>query len=220
MQDEEEIKSASGYAIASELEDSLGANGIHVPHGAIQQMLDQKEWIYPSERVGAILEKLDRDQLYSVFNYQHHIQASTDLFQFLAGKRKKVTVVYGHKAQGKTQFIFFVFKLYQALGKKVMFLDRTIMPSEANKKISITSEKFCGKYWRDDFLKMEDNTVKECLTQFFQDGLPTSFGELTAALCQYTDGSEKRERVWIIVDEVLMFDNFPRSTQRARSRPI
>ena len=67
----------------SELETALSANGIQVPDGAIQQLLDQRIWIYPSERVEKMTEKVNDGQLYSVFNSQHHLQSSMQLFQCL-----------------------------------------------------------------------------------------------------------------------------------------
>jgi hypothetical protein len=102
----------------TELEAALIANGILVPGNAIMQLLEQRQWIYPSERVEEMLEEIGEEQLYAVFNSQHHLQAATQLFRFLAKLRRKVAVVYGHKTQGKTQFLFFVFKLLQAMGEK------------------------------------------------------------------------------------------------------
>jgi hypothetical protein len=39
------------------------------------------------------------------------------LFDFLSA-----SVVFGHKSQGKSQFLFFVFKLLQAMGEKVKYV--------------------------------------------------------------------------------------------------
>ena len=84
--------------IIRSLETSLGKNNIPVPEGAIQQMIDRREWIYLSETVENLLEMLNKEQLYSVFNYQHQLQSASKLFKFLSTKKKKVSVVYGHKA--------------------------------------------------------------------------------------------------------------------------
>jgi len=108
----------------SQLEAALSANAIQVPDGALQLLLDQKEWIYRSQRVENLLKILNQEQLYSVFNSQHHIQSASHLFEFL--KNEGSCVVYGHKVQGKTQFLFFVFKLLKAMGEKVLFLDKII----------------------------------------------------------------------------------------------
>jgi hypothetical protein len=126
MASEEEgmVSDDAASTALSQLEAALTANGIQVPDGAVHQLLEQKEWIYPSSWVDDLLEKLNNEQLYSVFNFQHHIQPASRLFKFLKGKRS--SVVCGHKAQGKTQFLFFAFKLLQAMGEKVLFLDKTI----------------------------------------------------------------------------------------------
>jgi hypothetical protein len=199
------IELAASIAL-SEIESALSANGIQVPDRAIQQLLDKRKWIYQSERIQKMREKLNEEQLYSVFNLQHHLQSSAQLFQFLASMNKKVAVVYGHKAQGKTQFLFFLFKLLQAMGEKVLFLDRTIMSFEENSTVDIRDAKFCGHLWREDFLQIGDE-VKDCLGKFFQDALPTSFGQFLFALRHYTRSSGTR--IWIIIDEVVLFEKFP-----------
>jgi len=190
----------------SQLEAALSANGIQAPEGSVQQLLDQRKWIYPSKRVEKMLEKLNEGQLYSVFNTQHHLQSSTQLFQFLTSKRKKVSVVYGHKAQGKTQFLFFLFKLLQAMREKVLFLDKTILPLQSDQLVYINKATFCGKLWKDDFLQIE-GAVKDSLEKFYEDGLSMSFGKFFKALMEYTVSSGTR--IWIIVDEVVLFENFP-----------
>jgi len=117
------IDLAAASTAMTQLETALTANAIQVPDGSVQLLLDQKEWIYRSERVEELLKKLNQEQLYSVFNSQHHIQSACHLFEFL--KNQGSCLVYGHKVQGKTQFLFFVFKLLQAMGEKVLFLDKT-----------------------------------------------------------------------------------------------
>ena len=154
-----------------QLEAALRANGIQVPEGAVQLLLDQREWIYRSSRVDEMLEKLSKEQLYSVFNSHHHIDSASRLFNFIKGRRS--CVVYGHKCQGKTQFLFFVFKLLQAMGEKVLFLDRTVLPSDFNNLVSINKDSFCGHLWRDTFCQL-NGEVKDTLEQFFLDALPHS----------------------------------------------
>jgi hypothetical protein len=62
--------------------------------------------------------------------------------EFLQGKC--LSVVYGNKAQGKNQFLFFVFKLLQAMGEKVLFLENNVMSSMESNIIDIDNEIFCG----------------------------------------------------------------------------
>lgn len=189
----------------SELEAALRANGVQVSDGAVQRLLDRRKWIYHSERVDDLLQRLDQEQLYSLFNYRHHLRSAAQLFQFLASMRKKVSVVYGHKAQGKTQFLFFLFRLLQAMGERVLFLDRTIMPLEEDGSVDISDEKFCGHLWSDDFSPI-GGEVKKCLESFFADALPATFGRFLAALRKHT--RRPGDRIWIVIDEVVLFEKF------------
>jgi hypothetical protein len=192
--------------LVNPLESALIANGIHVPQGAIVQLIEQTKWIYVSERVEKLLEEITEQQLYNIFSEQHHLQASILLFQFLQKMKKKVAVVYGHKAQGKTQFLFFVFKLLQAMGEKVIFLDKTILPLDYDELVFVKNQKFCGNWWRESFLQI-GGIVKNSLEAFYDDALPRSFGKFLKALMEFSISSGLR--VWIIVDEVVLFDDFP-----------
>jgi hypothetical protein len=197
--------STTDDSLIRSLETSLQANGIQVRDGAVQNLLDQREWIYPSKRIEDLRKKLNQEQLYSVFNYQHHLQSAKLLFDFI--KNQDSCVVYGHKAQGKTQFLFFVFKLLQAAGEKVLFLDSTMIPpEEGDNKIAIGKGTFCGKWWKDSFLQIDDE-VKKCLEKFYANKRPKSFGKFIRALRTFIDKGEKKTRVWIIIDEVVLFEN-------------
>jgi hypothetical protein len=87
-----------------------------------------------------------------------------------------------------------------------LFLDRTIFPLIQNKKIDMTSSNFCGHLWKDSFLQMEGD-VKDTLEQFYNDAMPDSFGDFYYALIKQT--RTKNTRIWIIVDEVVLFEDFP-----------
>ncbi len=110
-----------------------------------------------------MLEKISKEQLYSVFNSHHHIDSASHLFNFI--KYYDSCVVYGHKCQGKAQFLFFVFKLLQAVGEKILFLDRTMLPSDFNNLVNIYSESFCGNLWRDTFCQL-NGEVKDASSAF------------------------------------------------------
>ena len=187
------------------LEAALTSNDIQVPEGSVERLLNRREWIYPTQRVDALLKKLTELQLYSLFSYQHHLESAIQLFDFI--KDQGSSVVYGHKAQGKSQFLFFVFKLLQAMGEKVLFLDRTLLPSKNINKVRVSSSEFCGHLWKDDFLQINDTNVKDALQTFYRDALPASFGEFVEAVLEYTLSSG--ERIWIVVDEVVLLENFP-----------
>jgi len=197
------IDLAAASTAMTQLETALTANAIQVPDGALQLLLDQKEWIYRSQRVEKLLKILNQEQLYSVFNSQHHIQSASHLFEFL--KNEGSCVVYGHKVQGKTQFLFFVFKLLQAMGEKVLFLDKTVFPLKCDGKVDLDGSTFCGNLWKDSF--QIEGTLKTSLDKFYEDALPKSFGKFIRALRQYARKSGTR--VWIIVDDVVLFENFP-----------
>jgi len=180
-------------------------NYITLPHGAIENLLARREWIYMSERVEVMLAKLSVEQLYSVFNFQHHIQCATQLFEFLGKKNKKVAVVYGNKAQGKSQFLFFVFKLLQEMGEKAIYLDKTMLSLKSNNKINASSANFCGHLWKESF--QSDGPVQCSLDNFYADATPEMFGLFFFALREYAETS--KIPVWVIVDEVASFESFP-----------
>ena len=115
-------------------------------------------------------------------------------------------MVYGHKSLGKTQFLFFVFRLLQAVGEKVLFLDRTLLPLKGDGKVDIDSETFCGHFWRDSFTEMEGE-ITTSLDAFYIDTLPKSFGIFLSTLRRYI--RNKKTNIWIIIDEVVLFENFP-----------
>ena len=195
----------------SQLEAALRKNDINVPEGAVKRLLDERQWIYRSTRVDDLLSKLTEEQLYSVFISEHHITSATRLFEFLNGRR--CSVLYGHKTQGKTQFLFFVFKLLQAMGEKALFLDRTILPAEFN-KIEIDSDTFCGDLWKNSF--RIEGPVKVALNKFLEDALLESFQGFFFELRKYAritqstrnnqSPQSSKTRVWVIADEVVLFE--------------
>ena len=93
------------------------------------------------------------------------------------------------------------------MGEKVLFLDRTLLPSKNINKVRVSSSEFCGHLWKDDFLQINDTNVKDALRTFYRDALPASFGEFIEAVLEYTLSSG--ERIWIVVDEVVLLENFP-----------
>jgi len=92
--------------------------------------------------------------------------------------------------------LFFVFKLLQAMGEKVLFLDKTMLPSEeSDGKIDIDSDKFCGHLWKDSFLQLEGD-VKTCLDQLFKDASPRSFGYFKGALHDFVYTVATKTRIY------------------------
>ena len=216
----------------AQLEAALLTNGVEVPDGAVQRLLDQKQWIYRSLRVENLRRRLTEDQLYSVFSAEHHISSAARLFEFLKGEY--CAVVYGHKAEGKTQFLFFVFKLLQAMGEKVLYLDRTFLPSTATEKIEVNSDRFCGNLWKDSF--QIEGPVKDALNKFLEDGLPRSFQGFFFKLRNYAERSQSsktpestrmaqspqssKTRIWVIVDDVDLFEKLIKLPDEDDIRPF
>ena len=202
------IRMAEHAASASmaQLEAALVKNGIEVPEGAVQRLLDERRWIYRSKSVSNLRKKLTEEQLYSVFSSEHHILSAARFFEFI--KYDDCAVVYGHKAQGKTQFLYFVFKLLQAMGEKGLYLDRNSLPAESN-KIEIDSDMFCGHFWKDS-LQIE-GPVKTALNKFYDDAYLESFQNFFFELRKYARGTQSpqssKTRVWIIIDEVVFLRN-------------
>ena len=71
----------------SQLEAALGKNGIKAPEGAVERLLGERQWIYRTQRVENLLNKLTEDQLYSVFCAEHHMSSAARLFEFLKRRR-------------------------------------------------------------------------------------------------------------------------------------
>jgi hypothetical protein len=72
--------------------------------------------------------------------------------------------------------------------------------------LHIKSVNFCGHQWKDSFSHIKA-AFKVALEIFYADANPKSFGEFLFALMEYAQSSENR--IWIIVDEVVLFEGFP-----------
>jgi hypothetical protein len=59
----------------------------------------------------------------------------------------KVSVVFGHKNQGKSQFLFFLAQLLKELIENVLYLDKSILPEENSDFLDSEDGNFCAKYW-------------------------------------------------------------------------
>ena len=94
------------------------------------------------------------------------------------------------------------------MGEKVLF----VMPLEYNNRIG--TGKFCGHRWRNDEINEMDAHVKGTLDKFYQNAHPESFGEFLFALWEHALIS--RNRIWIIVDEIVLFEKFPIHLQRIK----
>ena len=151
------------------------------------------------------LKKLPLDKLHLFFNVEHHIEAATSFFKkYRTFGEDTRAVVFGHKNQGKTQFLYFLAKLLQALGEGVVYLDKSIVPGENEKLTDVEDDGCCLHKWQQEllvFLGQNEGAekVKSALEQFAAEGRRESFGEFHTALRSCV--RRHKLRVWMIVDE-------------------
>jgi hypothetical protein len=81
------------------------------------------------------------EKLYVVFNFEHHVASAFTLFHSF-DLEETTAVVYGHKHQGKSQFLFFLVQLLQELGEVVIYLDKSILPTIRNRKCDTRISQF------------------------------------------------------------------------------
>jgi hypothetical protein len=161
----------------------------------------------PSELVKQTsrVDDLDVDDSSAVFIMDHHVTAAAAFFvQYKHFKKRTRAVVFGHKHQGKTQFLFFITKLLQALGEGVVYLDKSIAPKGDKKKADVKAKHFCPYVWQEKLVaflgeKEGAEAVVTALSTFRDDGLPGDFEMFHDALRDFTRATGAR--VWLIVDE-------------------
>ena len=184
------------------LVETLHQLGITASDDALYTLKTKKSWIRLSKRVETMLKKITMDELYETFNFEHHKDAAGRLLsQFLFDN---VAVVYGHKAQGKSQFLFFMFRLLQELGETVVYLDSSILPDDELCDIGME----VVDTWKENLLlKFSDShEVSIALKNLIKQPSKHSFGQFLGNLKKF---SSSGNRVWVIVDEVVQFSNFP-----------
>jgi hypothetical protein len=151
------------------------------------------------------VEELPFDKVGTFFNVEHHVLAATSFFRtYQTFGAKTRAVVFGHKQQGKTQFLYFVTKLLQALGEGVVYLDKSIAPAERMEVAKVKRKTCCLHEWQKELVaflgqKQCAETVNKALAQFADDGKPGSFRDFFVVLEDFTENTEAR--VWMIVDE-------------------
>jgi polynucleotide 5'-kinase involved in rRNA processing len=128
------------------------------------------ELVKPTTRMRVIYDETNEVEMLGIFNVHHHMVAATDFFNtFYSFKRQTRAVIFGHKNQGKTQFLFFLVKLLQALGEGVVYLDVDISPP-AEAGAAVTAEwlnrksrkaKHNLKFWGEQFTAFLQNKGEE-----------------------------------------------------------
>jgi hypothetical protein len=137
---------------------------------------------------------ISSDDLYEIFDYDHHFTSAVGLFEFLRMHRP-LSVILSPTKQGKSQFLFFLVKLLQELGEIVLFLDRTIIPyfqhSKCNVKIS--------QFWNSTKLS------EECKLMFCKFQSEPTTQNFEVFLWELGKFAKKGNRVWVIMDDDKMF---------------
>eukprot|EP00978_Attheya_sp_CCMP212_P024948 scaffold79290_cov41-Attheya_sp.AAC.4 len=183
------------------------------------------------------VEELPFDKVDRFFNVEHHILAATSFFRMYHafGKRTRA-VVFGHKNQGKTQFLFFLIKMLQALGEGVVYLDPKVAPVAEDK---VTAEWLTEKArqldtnlaeWKGPFVaflrKYEATGLGAWTKSWFvaQDPVAVEASKAARALDVFaTEGAPthfmefqialfnfvkaSKMRVWMIVDKAIKYDS-------------
>ena len=78
------------------------------------------ELIKPTKRLIDELPEHLRNVKQIFFNFQHDIDSAIGFFQSFHGKQ---SVIFGHKNQGKSQFLYFLARILQEVGEFVFFCD-------------------------------------------------------------------------------------------------
>jgi hypothetical protein len=116
------------FRMTERLKNALVELDLDVPNNVYDQLKNKKNWIQITYRVNKFKTKIGIDDLYEIFDYDHHFISAVGLFESLKMRDDSIAVVLGQKQQGKSQFLFFMFKLLQELDEIVLFLDRNILP--------------------------------------------------------------------------------------------
>ena len=175
------------------------------------------------------VEVFTDEQLLKVFNIGHHVESAKKFFEHLSPKggllgsvvrrrEPKCAVVFGHKQQGKSQFLYFLAVLLQKLGEGVVYLDKSI----AGGVMKLHKAECCFHVWKtnlETFLeKVSDqvagtsdvakyaNAALASLTTFAKNGTHDKFAKFHEDLDMCI--SEVRQlshsppvRLWMIIDE-------------------
>ena len=125
---------------------------------AVERLREKKEWVKPTKRITSLHTLLRKGSVYDTFDLDHHVNAAKGLFKKFFLDAADVSVLFGHKNQGKSQFLFFLFRLLQELGEYVVYLDKTIVPAEIENGTYVMDSEdpdYCVKYWMKSFLKFQ-----------------------------------------------------------------
>jgi hypothetical protein len=176
------------------------------------------ELVKPTTRVNAIVKKVNEGKFENIFNIHHHMVAATNFFDIFSHFDETRAVIFGHKNQGKTQFLFFLVKLLQALGEGVVYLDLDISPP-AEIGAAVTAEWLHEEsenavenlnVWGKQFTAFLQNKGEEAtdvqtkLEAFSNSPTPMAFKLFIKTLTTFT--KDNGGRVWMMADEAAKYD--------------
>jgi hypothetical protein len=127
---------------------------------------------------------------------------------------KHLAIIFAHKKQGKSQLLFFLMKLLQALGEPVILVDKSIIPKVENRPVE--EAEWCLGWWFDPFAAWlgkqgeGDQVVKEVkdsLETYKESRLANHFYDFFLALKKLA----RKHRIWLLADEVGKFFQEPGS---------
>ena len=154
-------------------------------------------WVRFTERIEELVS-VSRIEASQLLSYGHHVQGILPLFQQHFSHQKHLSVIFGHKRQGKSQFLYFVSCFLKAIGETVVYLDHTVLPDEDG--IIVIRDDFCGHLWKDDILLI--SSLSDSCQTFFDFPEAIKFRNFFRNLDKYSSGGN---RVWVLIDEVVRF---------------
>jgi hypothetical protein len=190
-------------ALAASLVPVLGKDEAAIEAKIKKLVADTKPLIKNTSRIAN--DESGIDALVASFDVEHQIQTATAFFQHFHHR----AVIFGHKFQGKTQFLFFLAKLLQELGEGVLFLDPSIAPPDNFDETKVEDQFCCLHEWKtqlNEFLNKHAEHHQEAvdkatkaLEEFAKGGQPKCFAAFWTALEKFKGATGAR--IWMLIDE-------------------
>jgi hypothetical protein len=189
--------------------------------GVLTTMHETGSWIKITFRINA-LGKLSIDILKQVLDFNYMMNAANIVLQKVALNEKETincprVVLWGHKNQGKSQLLHFLFVLFQSLDELVVYLDKSVMPlDESGEVADVTNilkwkETFSSKVSEIQYSLMNEEVnekiCEDCIQNvdiFSKSGKKQDFIEMIKSVRIFAklEHNNNNNKVWVIVDEV------------------
>lgn len=119
-EDESHTSSSSVHTdLVGELEATLKGLGMSVQSKVITEFLGKKDWILQSNRYEDLA--MTSEIFIDAFSIAHLVRCANAVLTKFSGQR----IIMGQKFQGKSQFMYFLFKLLQHCGAPVVYMKPT-----------------------------------------------------------------------------------------------